>query len=127
MLPTAASRRVPKRRRQTMDTTMHSRTRNGLEGFLEELALQVQRLEDLDAVLEILRTLRDERIERARESRASADSGVEQLDRYDIFKIYANQFERVAFVRGAENARKVLLHFNARGDAVYFLRQSDVD
>jgi len=110
-----------------MDTTMDSRTRNGLEGFFEELALHVERLEDVDAVLEILGGLRHQRIEQARESRASADSGVEQLDRYDIFKIYANQFERVAFVRGAENARKVLLHFNARGDAVYFLHQSDID
>lgn len=110
-----------------MDTTMDSRTRNGLEGFLEELALHVERLEDVDAVLEILRSLRHQRIESARESRASTDSGVEQLDRYDIFKIYANQLERVAFVKGAENAKKVLLHFNARGDAVYFLRQSDVD
>jgi hypothetical protein len=127
MLPTAASRRVPKRRRQTMDTMMDSRTRNGLEGFLEELALHVERLEDVDAVLEILRSLRRERIERARESRASADSEVEQADRYDIFKIYANQFERVAIVRGAENARKALVHFNVRGDAVYFLHQADVD
>ena len=109
-----------------MDTTMDSRTRNGLEGFFEELALHVERLEDVDAVLEVLRSLRHERIEKARESRASADSGVDQLDRYDIFKIYANQFERVAFVRGAENARKALLHFNARGDAVYFLHPSDV-
>ena len=108
-----------------MDTTMDSRDRNELEEFLEELVLHVERLEDVDTLLEILRTLKYDRVERAREYRASADFRVEHLDRYDIFKIYPNQFERVAFVRGAENARKVMQHFNARGDAVYFLHQSD--
>lgn len=108
-----------------MDTMMNSKGRDELEEFLMELVLHVENPEDVDTFLEILKYLQDERVRRARESAIPAHPRVTDSSRYDIFKISPDEVARVAFVRGAENARKVVLEFHARGDGVYFSRQAD--
>jgi len=108
-----------------MDTMMNSRDRNELEEFLTELVLHVENLEDLDTFLEVLKYLQDERVRRARESGNPAHPRVADSCRYDIFRISADEVARVAFVRGAENARKLVLDFHARGDGVYFFREAE--
>lgn len=109
-----------------MGTMMNSRGRNELEEFLTELVLHVENLEDVDTFLEVLKYLQDERVRRSRESGNPVHPRAADSNRYDIFRISPDEVVRVAFVMGAENARKLVLDFHARGDGVYFYLEADV-
>lgn len=95
-----------------------------LEEFLEDLISHEDRPQQVDVLLEILKELKDAGIKSARR-RASPPARIDsRLDRYDIFKMYPDRIVRIGFVRGAENARRVLPSLNSVGDSFYFLHGS---
>jgi len=100
-----------------MKTAREFRHRKELEEFLQELVLQVEKPEEADRLLGILKNLNDS----GEMPRGAAHDG----RRYDIFKLCPDRIERVGFVRGADNATRMLPHLNALGDAVYFLHHFD--
>lgn len=107
-----------------MDTTLDSQDKNGLEEFLQELVLHIESPEEVDTLRGILRDIRDSGVQTTQEGdwltcRADADSS-----RYDIFRLCPNRIVRIGFVRGEENAKKVIPHLNALGNGLYFLHQS---
>jgi hypothetical protein len=107
-----------------MDTTLDSQDGNGLEEFLQELVLHIERPEEVDTLRGILKDIKDPGVQTTQacdwlECRANADSS-----RYEIFRLCPNRIVRIGFVRGAENAKKVIPHLNALGNGLYFLHQS---
>ena len=107
-----------------MDNGLNSDDREELGRFLQELVLNVERPEDAEALLGILKDHRDDG-QAARNASASILGDVSDPRRYDIFKLCPDRIERIGFVRGADNAMRMLPHLNALGDAVYFLHHFD--
>jgi hypothetical protein len=92
--------------------------------FLQDLVLQVDRPEEVDVLLEILNHLKDTNAETDR-ARALRQVRTEMfLDRYDIFRMYPDRIVRIGFVKGAENAKRVLPGLNSFRGSVYFLHGS---
>lgn len=104
---------------------MDSEDRQALEEFLQELVLQVDQPEAVDVLLGILRELKDNSVEPSHMGPSHIDRAEILLDRYDIFRMEADRIVRVGFVRGAENAKKVMPSLNSLGDDLYFLYETD--
>ena len=107
-----------------MDKGLESHDREELGGFLQELVLNVERLEDAETLIGILKDLKDGG-ETAQTTASEAKDGRPDRRRYDIFKLCPDRIERIGFVRGADNAMRMLPHLNALGDALYFLHHFD--
>ena len=109
-----------------MESTLDSRNQQNLEQFLQDLILNVDRPEQIGLLLEILQEISHPRSETPHK-RASQPARVEtRSDRYDIFKMYPDRIVHIGFVKGAENARRVLPSLNSLGDSVYFLHDSSL-
>jgi hypothetical protein len=107
-----------------METTLDSRNEENLEQFIQDLILNVDRPEQVGLLLEILQEIHHSRTEPA-QKRVSRPARVEaRLGRYDIFKMYPDRIVRIGFVRGVENAKRVLPGLNSTGESVYFLHDS---
>jgi len=107
-----------------MNSTKKSNQKDSLEEFLQEFVLQIDQPEQVDLLLEILKELRSitERSSAApAQGRRQAEA---RADRYDILKMYPDRIARIGFVKGAENARRMLSSLPALGDSVYFLHES---
>jgi len=95
-----------------------------LEKFLQDLVLQVDQPGAVDALMEVLKELKNVNVVPVHKRVTKHASGDLQLGRYDIFKMYPDRIVRIGFVRGAENAKRVLPSLNSIGDSVYFLHES---
>jgi hypothetical protein len=109
-----------------MATTRDSQERKELEEFLRELVLHVEHPEDVDTLLGILKELEDANLRMAERQGSRANRRSAVPGRYDIFKMSPELIVRVGFVKGAENAKMIMVCLNTLGDGVYFLRRSDV-
>ena len=107
-----------------MDKGLDSHVREELGGFLQELVLNVERQEDAETLIGILKDLKDGS-ETVRDAAPGTQGATSDGRRYDIFKLCPDRIERIGFVRGADNAMRMLPHLNALGDAVYFLHHFD--
>jgi len=107
-----------------MNSLSDSRNRQMLEEFLQDLIVHSERPGEVDLLVELLEELRQaEREPQRQQTSASLRLGV-RSDRYDIFKKYPDRVVRIGFVRGVENARRVLPGLNSRGGTTYFLHGS---
>ncbi|HXX45104.1 MAG TPA: hypothetical protein VEJ38_10260 [Candidatus Acidoferrales bacterium] len=103
---------------------MDSRNEQNLEQFIQDLILNVDRPEQVGLLLEILQEIHHSKNEPA-QKRVSRPARVEaHRDRYDIFKMYPDRIVRIGFVKGVENAKRVLPSLNSLGESVYFLHDS---
>jgi hypothetical protein len=94
------------------------------EEFLQELILDIDRPEAIDLLLEILAELRKRSFGAKQTPQCRNTPRTASPDRYDIFRIYPDRVVRIGFVRGAENAKRVLPGLHALGGNLYFLHQS---
>lgn len=106
----------------TMKSAFDSLNKQNLEEFLEDLITNSDRPDQVDLLVEILREIQQAGTELPEEAPAR-DVRV-RSDRYDIFKKYPDRVVRIGFVKGAENAKRVLPGLNSTGESVYFLRDS---
>jgi len=106
-----------------METTIDIRNRK-LEDFLQELILDIDRPEAIDLLLEILTELKKRSFGAKQTPRCRNTPRAASPDRYDIFRIYPDLVVRIGFVKGAENAKRVLPGLHALGGNLYFLHQS---
>ncbi len=105
-----------------MKSAFDSLNKQNLEEFLEDLITNSDRPDQVDLLVEILREIQQAGTELPEEAPAR-DVRV-RSDRYDIFKKYPDRVVRIGFVKGAENAKRVLPGLNSTGESVYFLRDS---
>lgn len=106
-----------------MDSTRRPDKTGSLEDFLEELILEVDKPEQIDLILDILKEIRsvpDRPAAAGIERNATKEA---RAERYDILKTYPDRIARIGFVKGAENARRVLRELRSLGASVYFLHQ----
>jgi hypothetical protein len=109
-----------------MESTLDSRNQQNLEEFIQDLIVHVDRPDQVDLLLDILQEINHAGSEPP-QKRVSRPARVEaRLDRYDIFKMYPDRIVRIGFVKGVDNARKVLPSLNSLGESVYFLHDSSL-
>ena len=109
-----------------MESTLDSRNQQNLEKFLQDLILNVDRPEQVGLLLDILQEISHARSEPQQKHASRPARGEPRLDRYDIFKMYPDRIVRIGFVKGVENARRVLPSLNSLGGSVYFLHDSSL-
>jgi len=109
-----------------MESTLDSRNQQNLEKFLQDLILNVDRPEQVGLLLDILQEISHARSEPQQKHVSRPARAEPRLDRYDIFKMYPDRIVRIGFVKGVENARRVLPSLNSLGDSVYFLHDSSL-
>jgi hypothetical protein len=95
--------------------------RESLRDFLEELVLLIEEPEQIELIIEILNEIKSmpDRPAAAGLQRYTNTEG--RADRYDILKKYPHRIARIGFVKGEENARRVLPSLRSLGDSIYFL------
>ena len=108
-----------------MESTSDSRNQQNLEEFIHDLIVHVDRPDQIDLLLDILQELNHARSEPSPKRLSRPDRVEARLDRYDIFKMYPDRIVRIGFVKGVDNARKVLPSLNSLGESVYFLHDSN--
>jgi len=104
-----------------MKYELDSQNRQNLEDFLQDLITHSDRPEQVDLLLEILNELHQEGSELTEQQASETTEVRVRFDRYDIFKMYPDRVVRIGFVRGMENAKRVLPGLNSLGGSVYFL------
>jgi len=121
--PATISRVVNHRKAKIMKTSTRIENRQ-LEEFLEELVLHIDRPEAIDVLLGILTELKRSSFETNQKQPGQGTPAGASPDRYDIFKMSPDRIVRIGFVRGAENAKRVLPGLHSLGGSLYFLHQS---
>jgi hypothetical protein len=104
-----------------MEFLLNGKNHEELEEFLQDLLLHATRPEEIDSLLQLLRTVQRSRTEAALEPLPQDVPQDEIGGRFDVFKINAAGILRIGFVRGIDNAKKILPSLNAVKDGVYFL------
>lgn len=107
-----------------MDSIRRSHEISSLEEFLEELILQIDEPEQIDVLLDILKEIRSASARPAAAGIQRHAKGDARVERYDIVKKYPHRIARIGFVKGAENARRMLPGLRSLGSSVYFLHQA---
>ncbi len=107
-----------------MKSISDSANQHALEEFLEDLIVHSNRPDQVDFLLEILQQIRHAGGETVDECTPASQRAELRLDRYDIFKMCPDRIVRIGFVKGAENAKRVLPSLNALGGSLYFVYDS---
>jgi hypothetical protein len=103
--------------------TTISWSRKAMEHFLQDLILESKNPEEIATLFEWL-----EEVQRSDPKNNVARTLQEEADnagRFDVFKVSAGGVFRIGFVRGADNAKKILSGLNAERNGDYFLYDAD--
>jgi hypothetical protein len=104
-----------------MDSATDSRNQGALEEFLEDLLLHSNRPEQIDLLLEVLRDVQQSNRQALQAESLRSVPPDESGGRFDVFKISEDGILRIGFVRGIDNAKKILPGLNSVRNGTYFL------
>jgi hypothetical protein len=104
-----------------MDSATNSRNQGTLEEFLEDLLLHSNRPEQIDLLLEVLRDVQQSNKQSIQAQGLQSVPQDESGGRFDVFKISEDGILRIGFVRGIDNAKKILPGLNSARTGAYFL------
>ncbi len=97
--------------------------RKAMEHFLQDLILQSQDPLEIATIVEWLDELQKSDSQNNAVQPLYENAG--DAGRFDVFKVNAGGIARIGFVRGADNARKIVNDLNAGCDGDYFLYDAD--
>jgi hypothetical protein len=103
-----------------MDSATNSRNQAALEEFLEDLLLHSNRPEQIDLLLELLRDVQQSNRQAVQGAGLQSVSR-DESSRFDVFKISEDGILRIGFVKGIDNAKKILPGLNSVRNGAYFL------
>jgi hypothetical protein len=104
-----------------MEAAASCSNQENLEQFLEELILQSNRPDEIDSLFEALQSVQKSSAKFATIDDANYDPSDGVEGRFDFFKICPDGILRIGYVRGVENAKKILPNLNSQKDGLYFV------